>query len=444
MARQALLLMLAGAIIAVSLGVTFDYRPTTDAVLNGYQTRALVLHGDLDLTRYEPQQRLSQFGNAVEIDGEVRSIYGPGISVAAAPIYAALARLGTSEGTRQGAVSIAYAAAAAAVLLVTLARRFGPRVATGGTVLFVFGTTLWPTGTSALWTHAPALLLLAAGMAALLSAHRRAPALAGLAIGLGVWLRPSLILILAAAALLYLPRRPALLSFLATAVPLGGGLLLYNVVVWGDVRGAYARSPDLGWSLDLGSSLFGLTLGWWRGLFVYTPVLVLGVVGLVVAIQRRRSDPVARALAALGGGAVGILLLYAAWGPWWGGGSQYGYRLLLDATPVLVVLTCFAVWALPRLQGPALALGVLSVAIMIVGAEPNRFGWDFRDPPAGFAEAPLGQALHAVIAGPAGALGRAALVCLAGLALAVIAGQIEQRSDRAAQSPIGSETSPRR
>lgn len=444
MARQALLLVLASAVVAVSLGITFDYRPTTDTVLNSYQTRALVLHGDLDLTRYEPEQRLSRFGNAVEIDGEVRSIYGPGISVAAAPIYVALARLGTSEGARQGTVSIAYAAVAAAIVLATLVRHFGPRIATAGTVLFVFGTTLWPTGTSALWSHAPALLLLAAGMAALLSAHRGAPALAGLALGLGVWLRPSLIVILAAAAMLYLPRRRALLSFLATAAPLTGGLLLYNVVVWGDIRGGYARSPDLGWSLDVGSSLFGLTLGWWRGLFVYTPVLAFAVVGLVVAVRRRRSDPVSRALVALGGGAAGILLLYAAWGPWWGGGSQYGYRLLLDAAPLLVVLACFAVRTLPRLRAPALALSVLSVAIMIVGAQPNRFGWDFHDPPAGFAEAPLGQALHAVIASPAGALGRAALVCLAALALGAIAGRLEQRVDPAVQSPIGSETSPRR
>jgi hypothetical protein len=35
------------------LAATFSYRRITDTELNSFQTRALVLHGDVDLDRYE-------------------------------------------------------------------------------------------------------------------------------------------------------------------------------------------------------------------------------------------------------------------------------------------------------------------------------------------------------------------------------------------------------
>jgi hypothetical protein len=71
---------------------------------------------------------------------------------------------------------------------------------------------------------------------------------------------------------------------------------------------------------------------------VFSPVLLAAIPGLWSAV-RSRSDEAAL-LRWLAAGASAMLLLVSSWGMWWGGAS-FGYRIVLDVVPVLVLLAAF-------------------------------------------------------------------------------------------------------
>jgi hypothetical protein len=119
--------------------------------------------------------------------------------------------------------------------------------------------------------------------------------------------------------------------------------------------------------------LFGTLFGLARGLFVFSPVLMFAVVGVVVAVRKR--DTLAIAVAV---GAVLVMLLVAKWFMWWGG-HCYGPRLLADVGPLL----CFLFYPLADLLGrykPVavgfFAVAVVSVCIHLVGAFMYDGRWD--------------------------------------------------------------------
>jgi hypothetical protein len=403
------------ALLAVSIAcfafyaATFSFRPSTDAHVNVIQTRALVLHGDVDLSRYGHQA-----GYVVRRGTHAYSIYGVGVSVMAAPLLAIVARAGGSVIAHHAVPAIAYAAAAAAAMFVLLTRIFRPAVAVGGVTLFAFGTTIWPTGTTAFWAHAPAAFLVALGIGALFSDDERAPGWAGLAFGLAAFLRLPLALTGGAVGLYYASRgRGPFARFALGATAPVVAILVQNAVLWGSPFRTGYSFYDVGLNGDLATGLRGTLFSWWRGLFVYTPAMVLAVAGGALAVVRAR-DPHERRYLALALGALATVVVYARFTVWWGGDEQYGYRYLLDGAPSLVMLAAYAASRARSLALAGAALTAASVFVMALGSQPNKHGWDDTPFPAAFGDAPVGRAWQAFTASPGGVAMR-----LVGVALVV-------------------------
>ena len=141
-------------------------------------------------------------------------------------------------------------------------------------------------------------------------------------------------------------------------------------------------------------------------MLVYSPFLIAGFVGMVVA-SRRRAGFLESRLVLLGAIVIATILLYARFTTWHGGLNQFGYRYLLDAVPFLIVLTVYALDRLPRLRLYFMALGALSVLTMIFGSEPNRFSWDFTYLATRLVDTSIGQAWTVAVNYPVGNLVRA-------------------------------------
>jgi hypothetical protein len=413
--RFAVTLLIFGALYAF-YAATFDFRNLTDTNLHSRQTETLVLHGTVDLSG----QRLLPAEFAFHHDGHVYSEFGVGISVVSAPLYALPARLGASRRFMAGFAAIAFVAAAAVVLHRILLRLVPATLAGLATIVFALGTPMWPIATTALHEHSAVALAQAVGLAGLFSRSRWAPIVAGIGFGTATFVRPTEAIVVALVGLFYLIReRPRVLAFAAGAILPVAGLLIQNRWLWGNwLTGGYANNPA-GFHGNVPSALFGLLFSWWRGLFVYTPVLVLGFIGWFIAFRRPRGF-IEERMVLLGVISVAMIGLYSRWTEWWGGTSQYGYRFLLEIVAFLVVLGAYAVHRMPRLRRVAFVLAALSIVNMAFGMAPNRFAWDGVKFPHRFVDSPIGQAWIVFAHRPAGSILR--LMGVAALAGVVVGG----------------------
>ena len=409
------------AAVAAIYIATFSFRNISDTDLNSLQTRALALHGDVRLDRYA--DKVPDRKNAAVHDGRRYSIYGVGVSLPALPIYAAAARLGASDSALQAAASIPFVAAGAVILFRALLRLFSRGIAVGGFVVYAFGTTMWPVAAMGFFQTGPVSLFQAIGLAALFSRERWAPVVAGSAFAAAAMVRPTLLFPLVAVAILYaIEARRSLVLYAAAAIPPLAVVLVQNRWIWGSwLSGGYSEA-GVGFHADTPRALFGELFGWYRGLFVYSPVLIVGIAGAIVAT--RRKGFVERRMVALVLASVSLILFNARWSAWYGGANQFGYRLLLDIVPFLVILMAYGVARSERLRTIALPLGVLSVMTMAFGAAPNDFGWDGAIFPKEVSRTSFGQAWINFLHHPAGGIVRllgVAAVAAAAYALASFA-----------------------
>ena len=378
------------AVIAGFYIATFSFRRISDTDLNSYQTRALALHGDIDLARFG--DNIPRLSYTVRHQGSRYSIYGIGVSISAIPIYAVAARLGASDRALQAAAAIPFVAAAVVILLLLFLRLFPRVVAVGGTIIYAFGTTMWPVASMAFFQNGPVALYQTIGLTGLFGSGRRAPALAGFGFGAAALIRPTLFVPLAFAGILYLlESRRSVVLYAASALPSILIVLVQNRWIWGRwLRGGYGEL-DVGYHASVPSALWGLLLGWYRGMFAYSPVLIVSVFGAVIAL-RRVKEPFERRLLVLAVSSVVLVLVYSRFTTWFGGQNQFGYRYLLDIVPFLIILGAYGVVHSARLRTLAVGLGAVSLMAMTFGAAPSQNGFDGPVFPRGFSASSLGQA----------------------------------------------------
>jgi hypothetical protein len=347
-----------------------------DCVAAPYVAWSLVRHASLDLTPCEELEPYRGTELHETADGRWVSYRPIGSALAAVPFVAPFAVRGTppSAGTmlQLGKLTAAVWVAASAVLFFLLCRRLVPRAALLATVLYAFGTSMWSVASQSLWMHGPATFWVCAALLVLLPPEgtalgfRRA-ALAGLFLGLAVLTRPSSAFFpLATGALWLLQRRGRLLLGLAAggvgplALHVALNAALYGNAVLGGYQPAEWEAQPPVW-LSLG----GLLIAPSRGLFVYSPALLLAPLGLVALRHDGGRRPL---LGAWAGAAVLTVLFYARWNEWRGGWC-FGPRFLCETLPVLCLLfargyeTLSAAWW----RRAAMLLVALSVAVHLVG-----------------------------------------------------------------------------
>jgi hypothetical protein len=244
-------------------------------------------------------------------------------------------------------------------------------------LVYAFGTTVWSGASRAMLQHGPSVLFLSFALWALLRGGESVP-WAGLALGLAVINRPTNLAIAVPLAV-YVVRyeRRRFLSFcVLSLVP-----ALFQV--W--YATAYLESPlsspqpvtsfDFGGHVGVGMA--GLLFSPSRGLFVFSPFFLFALPAAVMTWRRSPPGP-ARLPRYLVVGIVFVLLLYSRWRMWWGGAS-FGYRLLTELAPLLIVLLALAYARIEKSRAATvlLALAVaVSLYIHFLGAIVGASGFN--------------------------------------------------------------------
>ncbi|MBN1475162.1 hypothetical protein JXA47_00265, partial [Candidatus Sumerlaeota bacterium] len=204
---------------------------------------------------------------------------------------------------------------------------------------------------------------------------------------------------------LLVSQRPALRGIGAVALFTAGTLIaliplfIYTWAIFGRLAIPYEYEHDPFFREAMASGFMGIhfpprpTILWlitfhpFRGLFVYSPLLLMAIPGLVALTRLPRGGW--RALMC-GGVFVGYLIVNGGYTHQWWGGWSCGPRHLIPAVPFLLI-AIGAAWGQWRWIRPVIVtLGVISVALQLLAA-----GIDPQPPtpvPGGDANAYLAQA----------------------------------------------------
>lgn len=348
-----------------------------------------------------PVDAVAATGDIAFARGHVHPNKAPGASFAAVPAYALLygiERLCGLDVDRPevlnvnawlcGVGSVGWIAALGVVAFFRVARRWSgdDRAALFAAAAFAFGSLYFPYATM-LYDHD---LVAAALLGAVLLAQDRRLVAAGACCGAAI-VASYLSVIAGAIVGAYIVFRHGWKS--ATAVALGSlpPLLLlgaYNLACFGRVMTTnYAWQNPLfkdaqGSALDVFTApdpgvFVKLLVSPERGLFLLTPVLILGVVGLV---RMFRAEP-RRAEAFLCAAMIAHVLAFNVTFKAWHGGWAAGPRYLIPMIPFLALPIVFAPKRLAWLHVALLAVSILAMTVVtVVDAQPAWVEWSPASP----------------------------------------------------------------
>jgi hypothetical protein len=321
---------------------------------------------------------------AIERGGHLVSFYPVGTPLLALPFYVPVylyllvtgradhASLFQYSEHAEKVAAASMAALSVALFYLTVRRRVAPRPALWASVAFGLGTSVWATASQMLWQHGAVVLVLTLALLFLTWPERPywSAAGAGFALALGLITRPTvMVLYLAGLGCQILAPGPLRAKLLRGAlfVAVGAPVLIFDQIYGGDFYNA-SLGGYTGLQLKYfvpAKFLFGLggvLVSPNRGLFVFTPIALLGFYGLVRGSLRslRERDP----LLPLFTLAVAAHLLAVAAYREWGGGWTFGPRYLVCVLPVLGLAAAEA-WSSLSSAGKRLTAAALVWSVLV-------------------------------------------------------------------------------
>jgi hypothetical protein len=198
-----------------------------------------------------------------------------------------------------------------------------------------FGTQMWSSASRNLWPQSWYVLLIAMAIWILMS-RRKAPLFLGSVLAWACFTRPGAPVIVGLISV-YIWLEYDRSFFIRYALAGAGWTSLFSAMMFYFEGVPFASAYPLSYlafRADLATRFFGVLLSPSRGLFIFTPILLLPL-GLCLHYRRVLE---LRRLAAFSLGIVAVhIIINSFYGPWWGGGS-YGPRDLLDSIPWFVLL----------------------------------------------------------------------------------------------------------
>ena len=220
------------------------------------------------------------------------------------------------------------------------------------TVAAGFGTQVWSTASTGLWSHTWKVLLLSLVCLLLLRGEKEKkfhPVLLATLLSWAYFVRPTAVFYIVPISLFLLLRhRPVFLAYLATGLFWLALFLLYSWIQHGGLPSYYAIDP---WSLStFPIALYGQLLSPYRGLLVYVPsILIVGY--LLVAYRKNLKF---KSLVTVSILILTLHMFFMAMLPSWWAGVAYGPRIHTGLVPVFVLLGVIGIDAARiNIRGPS-------------------------------------------------------------------------------------------
>lgn len=253
--------------------------------------------------------------------------------------------------------------------------------------IFAFCTSSWSTASRALWQHGPSMLMLSLTLYLLLSAQKK-PSLiyfAAIPLAFSFVVRPtnslSIVILTAYVAIYY---RRYLVRFILFGSFIAIPFLIYNYKIYHSLLSPYFRPSKIKITDTFFEALIGNLISPGRGLFFFTPVILLSIAGIIFKIKTGKFKGIDPFL---------LLIIVLHWlmistiHQWWGG-HQFGARYFTDVIPYFIYFMAPVPCEICNLEGKkkwllsflTLFLIMFSFFIHYEGAT-NRHTWIWNSHP---------------------------------------------------------------
>lgn len=322
-------------------------------------------------------------------NGHYYSVFNLGSALAALPVYLIpsifIGQLTMLNALLLGKISCAVLISLSVVFIYYAARNISTRSkALVVAVIFGAATSVWSITSQVFFNNVGAVFFVSLGLMLAAKSERdwryRWAFGAGMAFTLGALARPSVALYVVIFAVFALGRKsPKRFAAYVCGAALPAALILwYNAasfgspLTFGQSVEAYYLLSRTSWSLSQHlwitpflKGLAGITISPSRGIFVFSPVLLFSIVGVVLVLKYRYPRILIYSLLCVVAG----LISTAKWFSW-GGGWGYGYRLTIELVPFLCLLLLPALGWIRRRKvalGIFVVLLAFSIAVQVVG-----------------------------------------------------------------------------
>lgn len=320
-----------------------------------HTTMSLIREGNTDLDEYSRVVERYRDYTIEEIDGHLYTIYPTGTSLLVSPIVFLVDKgmewivginfeetINTEymipKGLERFTASCLVACTAAIVYLTAVLLNPNRQYALLLTFIVSFCTSAWSTASRALWQHGPTMLLLALTLYLLLLAQERpcyAPwciRLISIPLVFSYLVRPTNSLSIAVFSFFIALRyRKHVLSYCLWSLTILLPFLFFNYQTYHTLLPPYylPQGQLSNRGLQYLEALNGMLFSPSRGLFVFSPILIFALYGVILKIRQRTIRLIDYCL-------LSVIILHwmasAAHLHWWGGYS-YGPRYFTDVLP---------------------------------------------------------------------------------------------------------------
>lgn len=358
-----------------------DNLQTSDPVWAPHLTASLIYDRDTFLDEYREWIEQANYYAAIKVNDRLESFFpigGPLLTVPQTLILdAVLPQLRDTTlhafllTTRPGdpavlqiqLINAAWLVALSAGVIYLISREsLSPAYALIATAIYAFGTSAYSTASRSMWQHGPSMLMLSLGLLVLIKARRRPRliALAGLPVAAAYIMRPtnviSVVIITLYVLICY---RQYFIRYLLMASLLALPFVLANFNLYGHWLPPYYSANRLALSATFGEALAGNLFSPARGLFVFSPILLMLPVGVAIKVSRRQWLPLDWAILVI----LALHWLVISTFPHWWAGHSFGPRFFADVLPYAIYFLLPVLESAQSPQTPARVRGFLGCLV---------------------------------------------------------------------------------
>jgi len=340
---------------------------------------SILREGNTDLAEYKELIQEDDY-RIEKVDAHFYSIFAVGAPLLAVPFVYIYDKFFVDLDDRlkntvpAGKIEKAIASfiiALAAVFIYLIARLFlSTRLSLLLVFIFAYCTSVWSTASRALWQHGPSILMLSITLYIILLARRKPKLIqfAGIPLAFSYVIRPTNnVSVFLLTLFVFIYYRKFFMKYLLLSLIIAIPFIAFNISVFNSILSPYYLG-DLNGNFfsaaRTSEALLGHLISPSRGLFIFTPVLLFSLWGIVLSIRRKNTEKLDYFL-------VGIIVLHLLVSSlvflWWGG-HAFGPRYMSDMIPYFMYFLIPAIQRMSVLKGMAKFVLVLIFIVLILAS----------------------------------------------------------------------------